>query len=953
MRARSRRIGWVVVAAFLAAGCASTNPGVIARDASRIAATDDGAEPVPQDPGVRIITLTNGLSVYLRANDRPGASAELRLVINAGSGQEDPDQSGTAHFLEHMMFNGTTEFPANELIDTLRGFGMQFGADVNAFTSYDETVYELTVPMADPANLDTGLDVLREWLSAATLDPSQVDSEKGVVLDEWRQRDQSLDGRIEKAAEDLLLTGSGYDGRQPIGSDATITAMTPELLRRFYDTWYRPDNAAIMIVGDIDVDKVETKIRDQFEGLSERGASGSQTGPALASFGDAAAKVLIDPDATTGDAEVMLPSPAVSDGTIGSLRHRELISLAFDMITTRLTDDVSRGSVSFNSATFDDNSFVRGLDAPSVLLSGRSEDLQATIDAVIHEFERARRFGFDTGEFGRVMRNYQSSLQADLDGSDTVQDLDFISRYVDHFLNGATIPEAETSYRIYNDMYTSITPEEVGAAFNDLYTAAAPHVLVVAPASLTDAPTDDEVLAALDGLPSIDIDPRPASEPAATELMSAPEPVEETASASLPGDGGFVSPTMLTFANGARVVLNPTEIADNDVYFSATSPGGLSLVADADVPEALNAATVVTSSGIGTLDPVQLDTVLSDANLQLLPSINQTSEDFAGTSTSDDMELLFQLVNLYMSQPRFDKAALDSTVGSLQSYVDDPNSDPDLASYMAYSQARFGEEPRFRVIPTQDELTGLDLDTIERVWRERFTNPADWVFAVSGDFDLDKVTDLARRYFGTLTGSAASEQFQDFQIDPPASIMTQEVHAGTGDKGSLTFDWSAATPDPDTGTATVYVDVLTSVLNIRLTDHIREQLGASYSPTAFVSVNTEPDQLVETYLNVTGDPATIAQTSEVVIDDVTDLRQTGPSAAEFDAAIAEMTQTYSYFDNQSIGDVLAKAPTNPEALREFNHRSDVLDDVTAVTLQKFIGQVMPVDRYIEVRTAPA
>ena len=298
----------MVVASLLATGCASADPGVVARDASPIAPSGNSADPVPPDAGVRIITLANGLTVYLRANDRPGGSAEMRLVINAGSGVEDPDQSGTAHFLEHMMFNGTTEFPANELIDTLRGFGMQFGADVNAFTSYDETVYELTVPTSDPANLDTGLDVLREWLSAATLDPAQVDSEKGVVLDEWRQRDQSLDGRIEKAAEDLLLHGSGYDGRQPIGSDAAIKAMTPELLRRFYDTWYRPDNAAIVIVGDIDVDNVEEKIRDQFEGLSDRGGSGTQTGPALAPFGEAAVNVLADPDATTGDVEVMLPA---------------------------------------------------------------------------------------------------------------------------------------------------------------------------------------------------------------------------------------------------------------------------------------------------------------------------------------------------------------------------------------------------------------------------------------------------------------------------------------------------------------------------------------------------------------------------------------------------------------------------------------------------------------------
>jgi zinc protease len=941
----------MVAAALLATGCASTDPGVVAREASPIAPRDRSADPVPQDPDVRIVTLANGLTVYLRANDRPGESAEMRLVINAGSGEEESDQSGTAHFLEHMMFNGTTKYPANELIDTLRGFGMQFGADVNAFTSYDETVYELTVPLSDSANLDTGIDVLREWLSAATLDADQVESEKGVVLDEWRQRDQTLDGRIGGAAEELLLQGSGYEGRRPIGSDTAIKAMTPGLLRRFYDTWYRPDNAAVMIVGDIDVDEVESKVRDRFEGLTSRGESGTTTGPALAPFGEPAAEVLLDPDATTGDAEVILPSPVVADGTIGSLRHHELISLAFDMITTRLADDISRGAVTFTSASFEDNSFVRGLDAPSVLVSGPPDQLSATIDAVTHEFERARRFGFDDAEFDRVMRNYRSSLQADLDGSDTVQDLDYVSRYVDHFLNGQTIADAETSYGIYSEIYNTITPDEVATAFEDLFASAPPHVLVVAPDSSTDPPTNDDVLATIAGLSTIDLEPRASNGPAATELMTAPEPVEETSSESLPGDDGFVAPTMLTFANGARVVLNPTEIADNDVYFSATSPGGLSLVADADVPEALSAASVVTASGIGTLDPVELDTVLSDANLQLYPSINQTSEDFVGTSTSDDIELLFQLVNLYMSQPRFDDAALASTVGSLQAYVDDPNSDPDLASYMAYSEARFGSEPRFRVIPTQQELAGLDLDTIERVWRQRFTNPADWVFAVSGDFDLVSVTDLARRYFGTLTGSATTEQYKDFQVDPPSSVVTEDVHAGTGDKGSLTLDWSAAVPDADT--AGVYADVLTSVLNNRLTDHIREQLGASYSPSAFVSVNPDPDDLVETYLNITGDPTTIAQLSQVVIADVADLRQNGPSAAEFDAAIAEITQTYSYFDNQSIGDVLVKAPTDPEVLTQFNDRAGVLDDVTAATVQTFITQVMPIDRYIEVRTVPA
>ena len=944
-----RRGQWVVVVVLLAAGCASTSPGVVARDATPIAGVDGGA--VPDDPEVRILTLSNGLTVYLRSNDRPGGSAEMRLAVNAGSGQEDPDQSGTAHFLEHMLFNGTTEFPANDLIATLRGFGMEFGADVNAYTSYDETVFELTVPTTKSANLGTGLDVLREWLSAATLDPQQVESEKGVVLDEWRQRDQSFGGRVAKASEAMFLAGSGYEGRQPIGTDTAINAMTPALLRRFYDTWYRPDNAAIMVVGDIDVDDMEAEIRDRFEPLTPRGEATERTEPALATFGAAAATVVVDPDATTGDVEVSLPGPFVADGSAESLRHDTLISLAFDMIVTRLNDDISRGSATFTSASVGNNGVVRRLDAPSVMVSGEPGQLSATLDAVTAEFERVRRFGFDSGELDRTLRDYRSQNQAEFDGSDTVQDIDYISRYVDHFLIGRTIPTADQSFQIYKSIYDEVTPDAVGQAFNDLLGNAAAHVMVVAPDSLTGVPTETDVLDHIAALPTIDLTAREATAAGDTALMTPPEPAKETSSDLLDIDEAFIAPTMLTFENGARVVLNPTSIADNDVYFSATSPGGLSLVADADVPDALNAVSVVTSSGIGDFDAVALDTVLSGAAIELYPSIDQTSENFVGTSTTDDLELLLQMVNLYMSAPRFDSVALDSTVQTLQSFVDDPNSDPDLAEYIAYTDARFGSEPRYRVIPTQEELSALDLGAIERVWRDRFTNPGDWVFALSGDFDVDVATDLVRRYFGTLAGSGTAEQFKDFQPDPPASVVTKEVHAGTGNKGSLTFDWSTPIPDPETDS--VYADVLTSVLNIRLTDHIREALGASYSPSAYVGLNIEPDQLVESFLNVTGDPTNIAKLSTVVIDDITSLRSAGPTTEEFDAAIAEIDQNYSYADNQTIGDLLARAPDKPELITRFRDRPGVLHDITPSTLQTFINAVMPIDRYIEVRTTPA
>ena len=414
---------------------------------------------MPDDPDVRILTLSNGLTVYLRANDRPGGSAEMRLVINAGSGQEESDQSGVAHFLEHMLFNGTAKFPENDLIDTLRGFGMAFGADVNAYTSYDETVYEVTVPTSDDSNLGTGLDVLHEWLSAATIDSEEVEKEKGVVLDEWRQRDQTLDGRIGDAIEAMYLTGTGYEGRKPIGSDVAINAMTPDVLRRFYDTWYRPDNAAIIVVGDIDVDDVEAEIRERFESVTARGDTTPRTDPTLGTFGATDASVLVDPDATTVDVEVSLPGPYGADGSIAWLRHDTMISLAFDMISTRLNDDIARGLATFTDASVGNNGAVRWLDAPSLTVTGEPDQLASSLEAVTREFERARRYGFDDTELQRELRGYRSSLQAQFDASDTVQDVEYISDYVAHFLSGQSIPDADTSSRSTTPSTTTSLPK--------------------------------------------------------------------------------------------------------------------------------------------------------------------------------------------------------------------------------------------------------------------------------------------------------------------------------------------------------------------------------------------------------------------------------------------------------------------------------------------------------------
>ena len=263
-----------------------------------------------------------------------------------------------------------------------------------------------------------------------------------------------------------------------------------------------------MVVGDIDPDEMEAEIRDRFESLTARGDPTPRTDPTLATFGETDATVLIDPDATTADVEVTLPGPFVVDGTVAPLRQITLISLAFDMMATRLNDDISRGIAPYSDATVSNNGVVRWLDAPSVIVSGEPAQLAASLDAVTTEFERVRRYGFTDGELERVLRDYRTSSQAQLDASNSVQDIEYISGYVDHFLVGLPIPDADTTFQIYNAIYDDVTSEAVGSAFNELLDIAQLHVLVVAPDSLTDAPTRDDVIAHLDGLSTLDISER-------------------------------------------------------------------------------------------------------------------------------------------------------------------------------------------------------------------------------------------------------------------------------------------------------------------------------------------------------------------------------------------------------------------------------------------------------------
>ena len=940
----------MVVAVGLA-GC-SSQPGVRATESNTGSALTAGGDiTIATDPATRVLTLENGLIVYLRQNDRPGKSTQMRLAINAGSGLEQPDQSGVAHFLEHMLFNGTEQFPNNELIDVLRTFGMEFGADVNAYTSYDETVYELTVPTDDPDNLGTGLDVLAQWLTAATLDESAVIAERGVVLDEWRGRDQALGGRIGTALETMFLTGTGYDGRGPIGSDAAIEAMTAAPLRRFYDAWYRPENAAIVVVGDFDIDDIEQLVRQEFEPLTGRGAQPARPDLAIAPYVYSAVVVLADPDEVQASVELTYPAPAVRATTIGALRDFVVTQLAFDMIATRLADDVTRGASALLTAGPSNNNSVRGLDAPSVYLTASKNGAADAADAVVVEFERARRFGFDDNELARAVEFYRSGVQADFDGSETRDDNDFASAFVGNFLEQDTIGTASAEYEAYSALLDGISTDAVAAALKTRVSASAPHLFVTVPAGIADAPTEAGLQTLIDEVADRDIEPREQSAAVGDSLMSPPDEVVEADSSVVVNEPDyFLDATRLVFENGAVVILNPTDIADGEIALEAVSAGGLSLVPPDEVVAAQYGVGVATSSGIGDLDQVAVDSIVTGSNVEISPYLTVAAEGFSGSTTPDDLELALQLIHQYLAEPRFEQSALDAMKAIDQPYIDDPAAEPAFAAYDALNSARYDNSVYYRSVPTQAELDAIDLVSVERHFKERFSNASDWVFALSGDFDLDEATELARRYIGSLEGDGTTETWAPVEPDPPEGVIELDTLAGSGAQASLSLLYTVES----TGSKYQYLQaaMLTSVLDTRLTDHIREALGASYSPFAHVSVYDEPAATVETYVSVSGDPERIDELAATVHADLVALALSGPSDEEYEAALAAMQQEYGYLNNYQLATALLSTSVDEGDLDELLGEYDELELISKSELQQYATRVLPADNYIQVIQRP-
>ncbi len=830
---------WAIAAGFLVAlvGCGS--PRQVVTIPVRTEVLQETAVPfaldemLGTDPSVRIGRLENGITFYIRRNERPLDRAELRLVVNAGSVLEDDDQLGLAHFVEHMAFNGTRRFERQALVDYLESIGTRFGPDLNAYTGFDETVFLLEVRTDSAAQLATGLEILREWGDQIAFEGEEIEKERGVVLEEWRQG-LGASSRIRDTHFPVLLQGSRYARRLPIGDPELLATFDHEALIRFYRDWYRPDLMAVVAVGDFDPDSVEVGIVSRFGDMPGRDAPRARAVFPVPSHAEPLVSIATDPELPYGSVEIIFKRPRQDGGSLLDFRHRLVSSLYNGMFNARLSELTQDADPPLTAAFSGSQRFARSVEFHSLQAIVREDQYARALETLLAEAERVRRFGFGEGELARRKAELLRSYELAYAERDKTESARYASQYVRHFLEGDPVPGIDRMLDVVRQLLPTIGLDEVNERAVRTVQAENRVLLVSAPERDKDhLPSDEELLAKIAAADSLDVTPyvdRTLDAPLLPGSPPAGRILEET---HLPE----IDVTLLRLSNGARVVFKPTDFKNDEVLFSATSPGGTSLVPDSLFLAASMAAGIVGQSGVGNFGPIELDKKLSGKVVGVSPSISGLSEGLGGRASPADLETLFQLIYLYGTAPRADSVAFESYRKRLAGILSTSKADPASAfsDTIQVTMARY--HPRARPL-TEDMLAEMDLQASYRIFRDRFADFGDFVFYFVGNFEADRMKSLSAQYLAPLPSDGRQETWIDLGIRPPDGRVSKTVRRGIEQKSSVQIVYTGKAPwSMDERRL---LSVLSQAFQIRLREVLREDLGGTYGVSVGASISPEP-----------------------------------------------------------------------------------------------------------------
>ncbi len=863
----------------VAAGCA----GVALAVASRPAAAQS---PVLQrDSAVYTGKLPNGLRYWIRHNSYPAHRLELRLVVHAGSILEADDQRGLAHFIEHMAFNGTTHFARNDLVKYLESIGVRFGADLNAETSFDQTIYILPVPTDSAGVVPRAFDVLQDWAMGDQFDSSEVVAERGVVLGEWRSG-LGAGSRVRDREFPVLFQGSRYASRLPIGDTAIIAHAEPSQLKQFYHDWYRPDLMGIVAVGDFPVDSIRALIESHFAGMRNPAHERPRTDAAVPDLPGTRVAVITDSELTGTGVQLLIRRPTVVFQTEADERRELIYRLFANIAGQRIGTLVQNPSVPYTGMSFGPSRLIRDISVFALGVSGKEGQSAAAFRAALAELRRFDEHGVLPAELDRAKATIERGAEDAAAEQGHTESDEYVGDYINAFLNGDITISAAEELALVRRMLPTITVDEMNAAIRDASQGNDRFIALTAPArSSATLPGADSLRAIVRETDTLTTAPWTEAALAAVLVPDPPTPgriVSETTNRD-------VGVTDWKLSNGVRVLVKPTDFKADQVLMTADIPGGYSTIPDSLLLDAQLAVPYAMAGGAGVFDAPSLAKRMAGKIAQVFPTADETSSDLVAISAPKDLESALQLLWLRVTAPRYDSTAAAALQSAVRTQLANRDLAPTTALQDTVELVMGDHSPRAQPLSVE-RFNQVDPRESLALYRDFFADFGDATFVIVGAVNVDSLRPLVARWLGGLPATSQHRSWRDVQPRPPDSVVERTVHKGKEPVAHQVVAFTGTPAVTDLATR-LNGEIAAEVLQQRLLDRLREAMGATYSVTVNVDVALAPHPAYTAVIAFTSAPAQ-ADTMWVAAQQLIDsLRRTGPTADELEKVVAQLHQS--------------------------------------------------------------
>ena len=908
-------------------------------------------DPLPQDPNTVVGKLPNGITYYLRHNAEPKGQASFYIIRNAGALLEEDNQDGLAHFLEHMAFQGTKNFPGKGIISTMERHGVAFGRDVNAYTTQNETVYNLSsVPTENPALLDTCLMILHDWSYYLTLSEEEIDAERGVISEEWRQR-RNADFRMQAQMMPVVFKGSKYAERDVIGELDIIQNFKPETIRDFYHKWYRTDLEAVAIVGDFDVKDMEERVKKILSSVP------AIENPAPRPFYEIPAHEEIryclatDPEATSSGISIIMVkegTPAAVKATHAYLKEGLIASFFNGMIKVRLAEIMQQANPPYMGGSIGFGGFSRGYDAYSISTTAKPNEEAIALETILTENERAVRYGFLDSELERLKTNMLVSLESSYKEKDKTHNESYIGEMQANFLEQEPIIDVDYYYNYMKQLIPSITVEEINAQVKEWNDGKNMSIVITGPSEGVTHLTEEECLAIMEKVKKADIAPYVDSASEASLISEDLKGGKIVETKQLPE----FDAVEWTLDNGAKVVFRHADYEKDDVSLTSYSAGGTSLYGLDMLASANNAASFVGNFGLGDFDAITLGKMLTGKMANTGVSIGGLSESVSGSSTPQDVETMLQMVYLRFEKPRFDRDIFESIISRNKAMMPMMANQPQKIMQDSLQRIMSNYNERSMLF-NEEYLNKISFEQIEQVYRDRIKDASDFTFFIVGNIDEETIKPLVEKYIGSIKDEEREETWKDNGVRGPKGLTERVIELDLQDpKATVITNFSKEMPYSMYNS--ICNSILQGVLDLRYTENIREKEGGTYGVGVSAGSSRIPYSEYSMTMQFDCDPARAEHLKTLIYAETEKLQKEAPTEEEMNKVISNMEKSREQSKNHNkywMNALYSYYVTGINTADPKNYE-DILSKITAKDIQKFAQKLFKGADVIDVIFTP-